>query len=139
MSRSGYNDDFDSNWTLIIWRGAVAKATKGKRGQQLLRDLLAALDAMPSKRLIRNELLEDGEVCALGALGLARGMDQQLTELDPDEPEEIAKVFGVAPALVREIEFENDEGDWQWPQETPEQRWSRMRKWVDGQITKVVP
>ena len=133
MSRSNYSDDFDNNWTLIIWRGAVTKAIKGKRGQALLRDLLAALDAMPEKRLIQDELLQDGDVCALGALGVARGMSEQLAVLDPDEPEAIAQAFGVAPALVREIEFENDEG-YCWTDETPEHRWARMRAWVQNHI-----
>ncbi len=99
----------------------------------MLTDLLVALDAMPDKRLIQHELIQDGEVCTLGALGQSRGL-AQLAELDPDDPEDIASAFGVAPALVREIEFENDEGGCQWPQETPEQRWTRMRAWVTQQI-----
>lgn len=61
MSRSGYNDDID-NWALIKWRGQVASAIRGKRGQKMLRDLLAALDAMPEKSLIVHELeSESGE------------------------------------------------------------------------------
>jgi hypothetical protein len=47
MSRSQYIDDCDDNWQLIRWRGMVASAIRGKRGQQFLKDLLAALDAMP--------------------------------------------------------------------------------------------
>jgi hypothetical protein len=134
VSRSNYSDDLD-NWAMIKWRGAVLKATNGKRGQQLLKDLLAALDAMPEKRLIENELIEeDGAVCALGALGVARGLSDRMATLDPDDPEEVAQVFGVAPALVQEIEFENDEGDSYWPRETPEQRWTRMREWVATQV-----
>jgi hypothetical protein len=46
MSRSGYSDDH-SEWDLIRWRGAVASAIRGKRGQAFLRELLVALDAMP--------------------------------------------------------------------------------------------
>lgn len=51
MSRSGYHDDLDT-LELGRWRGRVASAIRGKRGQKLLRDLLAALDAMPEKRLV---------------------------------------------------------------------------------------
>ena len=60
MSRSDYNSDNYSEWSLIRWRGAVASATRGKRGQSFLRDLLASLDAMPVKRLISDEL-EDSD------------------------------------------------------------------------------
>ena len=55
MSRSGYVDEIE-NWALIRWRGQVASAIRGRRGQRLLRDLLVALDAMPEKELIVHEL-----------------------------------------------------------------------------------
>lgn len=35
MSRSGYTDDCDG-WQLIMYRGAVASAIRGARGQRLL-------------------------------------------------------------------------------------------------------
>lgn len=128
MSRAGYNDDIDQ-WDLIRWRGQVASAIRGKRGQAMLRDLLAALDAMPVKALITEELEQDGDVCALGALGRARGID--MTELDPGEPVDVAAAFNIAEQLAREIVYENDEGGWK---ETAEERWTRMRKWVAGKI-----
>lgn len=58
MSRSGYVDDMDVDDALAHgrWRAQVASATRGKRGQKLLRDLLSALDAMPEKRLVAYEL-----------------------------------------------------------------------------------
>jgi hypothetical protein len=129
MSRAGYIEDLD-NWDLIRWRGQVASATKGKRGQKLLRDLLAALDAMPEKALIADELeTKEGEVCALGALGKLRGID--MSELDPEEPEEVAAAFDVAAPLAREIVYMNDD---HYDYLTPEQRWGKMRAWVASQI-----
>ncbi len=129
MSRSGYSDDIDQ-WDLIRWRGQVASAIRGQRGQKLLREMLAALDAMPDKTLVTGDLeTEEGEVCALGALGKVRGIDMQ--KLDPTEPDDVAAAFDIAPQLAREIVYENDEG---WHNETPEQRWVRMRKWVAAQI-----
>lgn len=127
MSRSGYIDDYDDEpWRLICWRGAVASAIRGKRGQKLLRELLAALDAMPVKRLITDEIKNSrGEVCALGAL------DPTATSY---EAEELAKHFGIARALAAEIVYMNDEYDWATAGETPEQRWARMRAWVEQQI-----
>jgi len=47
MSRSGYSDDCDDQWSLICWRGAVKSAIRGKRGQAFLKEMLAALDALP--------------------------------------------------------------------------------------------
>lgn len=132
MSRSNYSDDCDG-WALICWRGAVVQATRGRRGQKLLTDLLAALDAMPNKRLIADELVRDGEVCAIGALGLARGMGELLAQLDPWEYRDIARAFDVAPALIQEIEFENDE-DFYCRHATPEARWAHMRQWVARRI-----
>jgi hypothetical protein len=129
MSRSGYSDDLDP-LDLGRWRGMVRSATRGKRGQALFRDLLTALDAMPTKRLIAHELEADGEVCALGAAGRYRGID--MDNLDPSEPEEVAGAFDIAACLAQEIVYVNDErGRYQ---ETPEQRWERVRKWVSEQI-----
>ena len=111
----------------------------------MLTDLLSALDAMPEKSLIVHELeTEDGEVCALGALGKARGIDMR--KLDPDEPEEVAAAFGIAPQLAQEIVYINDERlDRVWDEAakryvniTPDQRWVRMRAWVARQIRPAV-
>jgi len=137
VSRSGYSDDLE-NWQMIKWRGMVASAIRGKRGQKLLRDTLAALDAMPDKRLIRHELEADGEVCTLGALGKARGIDMR--ELDPEEPESVAAAFDIAPCLAQEIVYMNDEYFdvyFEVNQRfdiTPEQRWTKMRAWVAGKL-----
>lgn len=136
MSRSGYSDDID-NWDLIRWRGMVASSIRGKRGQQFFRDLLAALDAMPEKRLIAGDLRRsDGEVCAIGALGVARGVD--LSKIDPTEPSEVSAAFNIAECLAQEVAYFNDEvGPWQF-NETPEQRWVRMRAWVESKLKPVL-
>ena len=130
MGRSGYSDGCDG-WDLIRWRGAVASAIRGERGQAFLKEMLAALDALPEKRLIAEALEEDGEVCAIGSVGRLRGFD--MSELDPEEPESIAKAFGVATALVQEIEFINDD-DFCYSTITPEKRYAYVRKWVAEQI-----
>ena len=134
MSRSGYNDDC-GGWDLIRWRGAVNSALKGKRGQALLAELRDALDAMPDKRLIADSLQAEGEFCTIGVLGAKRGLDMAV--LDPDDREAVGEAFGISPAMASEIVFMNDEGSWQT--ETPEQRWVRMRKWVDSNIQQVTP
>ena len=142
MSRSGYSDDCDG-WALIRWRGAVNSAIKGKRGQAFLREALAAMDAMPEKRLTTDSLHEPttGEFCTLGVVGAARGMDMKPLELF--EREGIAEGFGISMALAAEIMFENDEGGYYWSYhngpETPEARWSRMRSWIESNIKKDQP
>lgn len=131
MSRSGYSEDLDQ-WALIKWRGQVASAIRGKRGQAMLRDLLQALDEMPVKRLIAEELEADGEVCALGALGKKRQID--MNELDPEDSDAVAVTFNIAPQLAREIVYLNDEWN---RRETPEERWARMRAWVSAALKEV--
>lgn len=134
MSRAGYSDDIEG-WAMIRWRGQVASAIRGKRGQALLSEMLVALDAMPVKRLITEELEnEQGEVCGLGALGKARGVEMK--DLDPEDPEQIASAFNIASQLAREIAYENDEGGWH---ETPERRWVRVRAWVASKVKAATP
>ena len=134
MSRSGYYDDC-GGWDLIRWRGAVNSALKGKRGQAFLAELRDALDAMPDKRLIADSLQAEGEFCTIGVLGAKRGVD--MAALDPDDREAVGEAFGISPAMASEIVFMNDEGSWQT--ETPEQRWVRMRDWVESNIGQVTP
>lgn len=129
MSRSGYSFG-DFGWSAICWRGAVNSAIRGKRGQAFLMEMLAALDAMPEKRLVSSALEKDGEFCALGTVGVRRGL--KMGEIDPEDFEAVARSFGIAEALAREIEAENDSdgGGWRSTVETPEERWARMRAWV---------
>jgi len=159
MSRSGLSDDCDEQWMLALYRARVANATRGRRGQRFFRELLAALDAMPEKELHAHtfddglvaggDVVVDGGCCALGTLARARGMD--ITNADPDDDSvamDLAQIFDVADVLTREVIWANDE--WSrstpikddagrtvgWKPETPAERWTRMRSWVDAQIRK---
>lgn len=134
MSRSNYTDDCDDYWSLIRWRGAVASAIRGKRGQAFLREMAAALDAMPVKELIADQIVTDtGACCAMGAVAKARGC--KTDDLDPDDREKVAERMGIAEALAAEIAHENDD-DFCFREETPAQRWERMRSWVDAQLSQ---
>jgi hypothetical protein len=130
MSRSGYEDDCDDQWVLIRYRGAVRAAIRGARGQAFLNELLEAVEMLPEQKLIAHELERGDQVCAIGAVGRRRGIE--LSGLDPEDAEAVAKVFGIAPALAREIVYMNDEGASN--KETNEQRFSRMRAWIKAQI-----
>jgi hypothetical protein len=129
MSRSGYDDDCDG-WDLIRWRGAVASAIRGKRGQAFLKEMLSALDDLPDKRLIDQDFVADGDVCALGAVGVKRAID--MANIDPYDRETVAGTFGIPPALAAEIMEVNDAGR----RVTPERRYLRVREWVAGKISE---
>jgi hypothetical protein len=130
MSRSGYSEDYDDQWALIRWRGAVTSSIRGKRGQAFLAEMRDALDAMPEKKLVAMELEVAGSVCAIGAVGKARGVDMSV--IDPEDYSSVAGKFGIAEPLAQEIVYLNDEaGPWK---ETDEQRFARMRRWLDKTI-----
>lgn len=137
MSRSRYTNGCDDILASGRWRGRVASATRGKRGQKLFKDLLAALDAMPEKRLIKNELkTAKAEFCTLGVLGEKRGLD--MTNLESDDTLKCSEMFDIAEPLVQEIVYMNDEY-FEWRQVgklSPEDRWTKMRTWVELQIKK---
>ena len=162
MSRSGYSDDCEN---IVLYRRAVDNALAGRRGQAMLRDLLAALDAMPIKRLAADSLTtREGEFCTLGVLGHARGLD--LGKLEGQEPDVIGHAFGIARSMAAEIVYMNDEAEndakpARWieitgpmrefypimehheryvrePQDDPEaHRWKRMRAWVVENLREV--
>ena len=133
MSRSGYSDDLDM-WALVRWRGAVSSAISGMRGQAFLRELLAALDSLPAKRLIAHELTNmKGEVCAIGSVGVRRGID--MSTIDPESREQVAETFGIAKALAAELAYINDEVGPCWEQ-TPEKRFKLVRAWVVRQLAE---
>lgn len=125
MSRSEYDGEC-GGWDLICWRGQVASAIRGKRGQAFLRELVEALDALPAKRLIAHDMINyGGAVCALGSVGKKRGID--LRPLNSTYNEHLAEIFGIAHQLVREIEHMNDEAFYY---NSPEMRWQHMRDWA---------
>ena len=143
MNRSGYSDDLEDTWALVCWRGAVKKAITGKRGQEFLKELLCALDSLEKKELIHGELTDGVNVCAVGAVMQKRNIDMQ--GINVNDYETIAKAVGVAPALVRELEYENDTAvcDYIYRQmlesaavigTRDEIRFSRVRAWVVSQI-----
>jgi hypothetical protein len=138
MSRHGYSedgwDDPESLWASLRWQGQLASAIRGKRGQAFFVALVAALDAMPEKRLIAGALEREGGVCALGCLGRARGLSMAQLEPDEDEPEwdldALGEAFGIASCLAAEVMYQNDE----MCVPTGEERWRRVRAWALRQI-----
>ncbi len=124
MSRHGYVEECDDYWQSIRWSGAIKRALRGRRGQAFLRDLVVALDALPAPRLIGEELEnENGEFCALGAVGRVRGLD--MSKLDTEDHHALSAAFGIPRTLAAEVMYENDEGAG-----TPERRFAHVRRWA---------
>jgi hypothetical protein len=112
-----------------MWRGMIASASRGKRGQAFFRALVEALDAMPEKRLVEGELeTEEGAVCALGALGKAKGV--AIGKVDTEDWDRLGELFDISPKLAQEVMFVNDEGG----ARAAENRWKLVRDWAARQI-----
>jgi hypothetical protein len=138
MSRSGYSDDCEAG-RLNFYRANVDRTIAGKRGQQFLREMSAALDAMPVKELVAGDIVrDDGHVCAIGAVAIARKLD--VSRLDVYDGDEVGKTFGITRILACEIAYENDEHrsyDYEarrFTAETSAARWTRMRAWVSEHL-----
>ena len=158
MSRSGYTDDYDyDNWASIRWRGAVASAIRGQRGQRFIREAIAALDAMPEKRLAARTFEASGDFCTLGVIGQSRGVDLSVlnAECDDDVHREAAGLLGIPRALAAEVMEENDEcaDEYEWHKapftddfgyyaksvrvavpDVADIRWRKMRDWLESQL-----
>jgi hypothetical protein len=115
-----------------LWQENCERSLRGKQGQEELRQLRAALLALPEKRLI-HELLEDeaGGVCAIGAYGKYKGLD--LSQFDVDSNTDEVGIAGGMPALVawkvvemNDLEFNRSI--------TPEQRYERMLAWIESKL-----
>ena len=145
--RIGYSEDEDYPGQFGLWQGNCQRSLKGKAGQAALRELEAALLALPDKRLIAHKLIDrDGDVCSIGALAKYKGRDLvaetrgQLAdvgidhfddEIDGDgEMEEIGMELGMPRLVAWKVVELNDiqlggsdlvtcDGPYRWPAEKP--------------------
>jgi hypothetical protein len=83
-------------------------------------------------------------VCTIGSVLVGRGMDDsKLGQLNSaieqtygsELSEIVAKELGIAPALVAEVMYMNDEYTYDPDKEKPEDRWQRIRDWVEKQLS----
>lgn len=154
-------DDIEDELRCWSFQNNTERHLKGKKGQAMLRELEAALLALPEKRLEYSRFVvrhgEEGGVCALGALALKRKMDQGLSradamkklsedaeknELDMDEEYDSAewsRIERTADYLQCKVNFafavivENDE----WgPTNDAEERYRRLLEWCRRKIEK---
>lgn len=134
MSRSGYSEDCDlDNPFYLIWPSIVRRSIQGKRGQSFLQELAREMDAMLIKELITGDLVTpEGTCCTIGVICKSRGID--ITSIDIWDSRQVGDAVCISMAMAAEIEYEND--DVGPSEETPAERWIRMRKWVEKSLNK---
>ena len=145
--RIAISEDEDFNNQVAFWEANLERSLKGHKGQAALRELEAALLALPIKRLIANELEnEQGEVCAVGALAKFKGKENPMLgdsfgdfdELSVNEDDiervtvQLAQDLGLPRMVAQAVVYENDDD---WPAfMTPEQRYNKILRWVRSQL-----
>jgi hypothetical protein len=120
--------------------GALRSAIRGRRGQQLLRDLVAGLDALPEPELAAGSLEdpESGCVCALGAVRLQRGphavpLSHDLTDPDVDW-RDLAEPFNISEALAHAVIAANEFRDKRNDEQSRRRRWQSVRNWAVSKL-----
>jgi hypothetical protein len=141
MSRYSDCDDYDwEPWMEGQAAGALRSAIRGRRGQRLLRDLIAGLDGLPVPELAAGALEdpETGCVCALGAVRLQRGPEAVPLPCDPTDPDldwrELAEPFDISQALANEVVTQNDYNTVNNDEQSRRHRWVSVRAWAVGHL-----
>lgn len=130
--RIGYSEDEDYPGQFELWQANCRRSLRGKQGQKELRELRAALLALPEKKLLRGELYDDhGGVCAIGAYAKHKGL--KLSAFPADEDTDRVGVQGGMPPLVAWKVVEVNDMILE-RRLTPEERYTRMLAWVEGKI-----
>ncbi len=120
--------------------GAMRSAIRGRRGQQLLRDLIAGLDGLPVPELAAGALEdpETGCVCALGAVRRQRGPEAVPLHFDPTDPDldwrELAGPFDISQALAYDVVAQNDYYTVGNDKQSRRHRWLSVRAWAVGHL-----
>ena len=142
MSRYCDYDDYDYEpWMEGQAAGARRSAIRGRRGQQLLRDLIAGLDALPVQELAAGSLEdpETGCVCALGAVRLQRGADAVPLLFDPTDPDvdwrNLAEPFDISETLANAVVSQNEYYDGCNDEQSRRRRWRSVRDWAVRNLT----
>lgn len=147
MSRTdAFDGDVDEKFPAHLWDSWYSRSLKGKRGQKNLRDFIAALDAMPEKRLIADAEVEkhpvDDEreyevagVCAVACFAASRGEDPRWFGGEEDSDifttAELGKNAGLSWTMAWEMARANDDV---FSDSTPEERWQKMRDWAVARL-----
>lgn len=155
--RIEYCEQEDHPGQFNLYHANCARSLGGRKGQAALRELEAALVALPTKRLIANALVHEGDVCAIGALALKRGVLSLGEEDEGEEMVDVGESLGmprlVAWKVVEANDIDNETysvrapgpNQYQWPEytpgyrlsvhTTPEERYVNVLKWVRANLS----
>ena len=136
--RVSYSDEEDFVGQFDLYAANCERSLRGRKGQVALRELEAALQALPHPQLGHDVLVEPtGEVCAIGAMMVQRRIDAgmsreqaiaECSNVDSCDTQEAGERIGMPSLVAWSAAVENDE----YRRETPEQRYERMLAWVRG-------
>lgn len=150
-SRFGDDGDGESEVPYEFWDKILERAFHGPRAAARLRDLEAALLAIPRKRLILGAVAKDGDVCAIGAFVAFRksqkgtSLQDAIAELEAlkidaednydagEATADLGKEHGMSRTMARCVAARQDE---ELHQLTPEERYEEMLAWVRGAIVE---
>jgi len=96
-----------------------------RKGKKIIREVIAALDKLPKPRLISGRMEFGGDFCAIGALYKDCSLN---TSFDPSI-HQLAAMLDAPVDLIDRIMAANDHLG---SEETPEQRWERMRNFLES-------
>jgi len=158
MSRISYSEEEDYPGQFNLWQANCQRSIAGKQGQAVLRELEAALVALPNRRLQSHIVACDGDVCAVGAFLLMRkakevgSVDEAQRQLEAEmgseedqcdiETDELGIEAGM-PRLVawKLVELNDIHFDYKWDAQankcveiTPEERYDRILAWVRSKL-----
>jgi hypothetical protein len=131
-------DSFDGEYVPEgLWNQRLSATLYSKRGKERLREFASILDAMPEKKLIANTLEREGQVCFVGAICRAKGVEMPKPRYDDDcdiyDTAESGQRAGIPWTLAWTMGSLNDN---QWGRLSPEERWLAARRWIDEQLAK---
>ena len=138
--RVDYSEEEQYPGHFYLWQANCRRSRQGKKGQASLRELEAALLAMPDKRIHRDVLVEpSGETCAIGELMVHRKVSDGITReqaiaecavLDPGDTLYHGVSVGLPRMVAWSVAVENDYER----NVTPEKRYADMLAWVRGNL-----
>jgi hypothetical protein len=141
--RGDWTSDDENAISPGLWRVNLERSLYSPKGQATLRDLEAALLALPVKRLVGNDLAADGTVCAIGALEayirvikygwtweeVLSSMQEEYVEEDDGNALTVqtGRRHGFSTMAASEVAMQNDEVCSGMP---PEERYEYMLMWT---------
>lgn len=153
MSRF-WDGDGDNERPPHWWEIDLQRALTSGRGQRFLKEIEAALLAMPKHELAEGYIVEPmdfdegiiGNVCAVGAYAAYRQVQQGKTwnqafsdlaekwggeQDDHWNTQQLGRSLGLTRTVAYELAWQNDE---QFGDLPPDERWREMLRWVRSKI-----